>query len=58
MRFIEKPVYRERKMRKIQRKAVPGNEAERDSGYGALVLVLYEAQFHGLSLRFERCIQK
>lgn len=30
---------------------------ERDSGYGALVLVLYEAQLHGLSLPFERCIQ-
>ena len=27
VRFIEKPVYRERKMRKIQRKVVPGNEA-------------------------------
>lgn len=34
VRFIEKPVYRERKMRKIQRKAVPGNEAERDWLWG------------------------
>lgn len=40
---------------KSKRSRAPG--LEREAGFGALLPVLHEAQFHGLSLDFKRCIQ-